>query len=226
MHLLSSALLSVSSSLDNLGVAIAFGMRKIRLPFISNLIIAVMTSLGTYISMKAGEYVFTLMPTVLANYLSSGIMIAAGGWVMFQSRAKPDENNGKREKEYEVAARDSVDVTHRTVISVRIKSLGLLIYILREPATVDRDYSGSIDFKEAFLLGLALTLNNLAGGIGGGMAGLNPELTATLTLITSLIFFVTGMRVGHNYFSNWIGERASQMAGLVLIAIGVYELFV
>lgn len=66
-----------------------------------------------------------------------------------------------------------------------------------------------VETYRAFLLGLALTLNNLAGGIGGGMAGLNPGLTAAITLVTSLAFFVGGMRIGHNYFAKWIGERAS-----------------
>lgn len=224
LHLLSSVLLAVSSSLDNLGIAIVFGMRRIRLPFTSNLLIAVMTSLGTFVSMKAGEYMFTLLSPDLANYLSSGIMIAAGGWVMFQSRIKPGENDGKKNGP-ETKGGNSNGGAPKTIFTMHIKSLGLLINILREPATVDQDYSGTIEIKEAFLLGLALTLNNLAGGIGGGMAGLNPELTATITLVTSLVFFVCGMRIGHNVLAKWIGERASFIAGLVLIAIGVYEFF-
>jgi putative sporulation protein YtaF len=110
------------------------------------------------------------------------------------------------------------------LVTFEIKVLGLLIRILKEPVAVDQDRSGAIDFKEACVLGLALTLNNLAGGLGGGMAGLNPGLTALLALVTSLLFFVIGLKVGQTYLSRWIGERSAVIAGLALIAIGVYEL--
>jgi putative sporulation protein YtaF len=213
MHLLSSILLAISSSVDNLGVAIVFGMRRIKLPFTSNLLIAILTSLGTLISMKAGEYVFTLLPPELANYLSSGIMIAAGGWVILQSRIEKNEKN-QREN------------TVTVILTLRIKYFSLLIRILREPPIADRNSSGFIDSKEAFLLGMALSLNNLAGGIGGGMAGLNPELTSMLVFITSLIFFIFGIRIGSKYFSEWLGNRATLIAGLSLMAIGIYELFI
>lgn len=226
LHLLSIVLLALCTSLDSLGVGIVYGMRKIRLPFASNLLIAVLTGLGTLMAMKAGEYVFALMPRVWANYISSGIMIAAGIWIMLQSWARPSENIGKKTCEPEIKASHSAGGAPEAVITLRIKSLGILIRILKEPAAVDRDCSGAIDFKEAIVLGMALSLNNLSGGLGGGMAGLNPELTALLTAITSFFFFVVGSRIGYNCFSRWIGERATRIAGLVLIAIGVYELFI
>lgn len=97
MQLFAIVLLALSTSLDSLGVGIVYGLRKIRLPFASNLLIAVLSGLGTFTAMKAGEYVFTLLPGMWAGYISSGVMIAAGVWIMFQSWAKPGENNGKKE---------------------------------------------------------------------------------------------------------------------------------
>jgi putative sporulation protein YtaF len=153
-------------------------------------------------------------------------MIAAGIWIMFQSWAKPGENNGEKKDAPDTNEERSSSCAPRTVITLHIKSLGLLIRVLKEPAAIDRDCSGTIDFKEACVLGLALSLNNLAGGLGGGMVGLNPELTAALTALVSFFFFVVGIRLGHNYFSRWVGDRATQIAGLALVAIGVYELFI
>ena len=226
LHLFSIILLALSTSLDSLGVGIIYGLRKIRLPFTANLLIAVLTGLGTFAAMKAGEYVFTLLPRVWANYISSGAMIAAGIWIMFQSWAKSGENNGKKKDEPGIKEEGGSQCAPGAVITLRIKSLGILIRILKEPTAVDRDYSSAIEFKEACVLGMALSLNNMAGGLGGGMTGLDPELTALLTGFTSFIFFVAGIRIGYNYFTRWIGERATQIAGLVLIAIGVYELFI
>ncbi|MDD4238059.1 MAG: sporulation membrane protein YtaF [Desulfotomaculaceae bacterium] len=229
MHILSIMLLALSTSLDSLAVGIVYGMRKIRLPWSSNLLIALLTGLGTFAAMKAGAYIFTLMPPVGASYISSGVMAGAGVWIILQSRSKP------REMDFPVQEQQAThEGSNKTLpieqpvavplVTLEIKVLGLLIRILKEPVAVDKDCSGAIDFKEACVLGLALTLNNLAGGLGGGMIGLDPGLTALLALVTSLLFFIIGLKVGQKYLSNWIGERSAVIAGLALIAIGVFEL--
>jgi putative Mn2+ efflux pump MntP len=232
LHILSIVLLALSTSLDSLAVGVVYGLRKIRMPWSSNLLIAILTGLGTFGAMKAGAYIFTLIPPVWAAYISSGVMAGAGIWIILQSRAKPGENSnvppgeqpaasGGNSGTFSELSRESECVP---LVTFEIKVLGLLIRILKEPVAVDKDCSGAIDFKEACVLGLALTLNNLAGGLGGGMAGLNPGLTALLALVTSLLFFVIGLKVGQTYLSRWIGERSAVIAGLALIAIGAYEL--
>ncbi|TEB08138.1 manganese efflux pump MntP [Pelotomaculum schinkii] len=226
MHILSIVLLALSTSLDSLAVGIVYGLRKIRLPWSSNFLIAFLTGLGTFGAMKAGACIFTLIPPVWASYISSGVMAGAGVWIILQSRGKQGDGS----------LASSGEGSERTVpllpgesecvplVTFEIKALGLLIRILKEPVAVDKDCSGAIDFREACVLGLALTLNNLAGGLGGGMIGLNPGLTALLALVTSLLFFVTGLKLGQTCLSRWIGERSAVIAGLALIAIGVYEL--
>lgn len=228
MHIISSILLAISSNIDNLGVGIVFGLRKMRIPLAANLLIALITGLGTFIAMKAGEYVLSIIPPFWANLIGSGIMVLAGCWVMLQSWAKPNEFPAQRQE----TEQDSLHQEHsvknesRALVSWHIKSLGLLIHILKEPTVVDQDYSDTVDLKEAILLGLALSLNNLAGGIGGGMAGLDSRLTALLATLISIIFIFTGTKMGHNLFSKWIGAKAAQIAGLMLIAIGIFEFFV
>ncbi len=46
LHLLTILLLSFSSNLDNVGVGVSYGIRKINIPFTSNLLIAVVTRGG------------------------------------------------------------------------------------------------------------------------------------------------------------------------------------
>lgn len=223
MHFLSSILLAVSSNLDNLGVAITFGLRKIQVPWSANLLIAVLTGLGTLLSMKAGGYITSLLPPFWSNLISSVIMVSAGVWVMFQSWGKPKAKEGN---ETLAVVKPIVEKIPKTIVMLRIKTFEVLIRILEEPNTVDQDHSGSVDLKEATLLGAALSLNNIAGGIGGGMAGLGPELTALLAMMISFIFFEIGVKFGKSYFAKYLGDRASQLAGVILIAIGVYEFFI
>jgi putative sporulation protein YtaF len=226
LHFLTIVLLALSISLDSLAVGIVYGLRRIRMPWSSNLLIAVLTGLGTFAAMQAGSYVITFMPPDWASYISSGVMAGAGLWIILQSRSGgaaagdlPPAPGDHKDLRQPPAAREYVQLA-----SIEIKFLGLLIRILKEPAAGDRDASGTIDFKEACIVGMALSLNNLAGGLGGGMAGLNPLYTALLALVISILFFITGLKVGQRYLSRWIGERSAVIAGLILILIAVYEL--
>ena len=223
MHLISSILLAVSSNLDNLGVAIAFGMRKVQVQWNANILIAALTGIGTLLSMKAGVYATYLLSPFWNNLISSVIMVSVGIWVMFQSWGNLKE---KDNIETISTVKSIVKNAPKTVITLRIKTFEVLIRILETPSTVDQDHSGVVDLKEAALLGIALSLNNIAGGIGGGMAGLNPELTALLAMIISYICFAIGVPFGRSYFAKYLGNYASRLAGVILIGIGIYEFFI
>ena len=70
MYLLIILSLALSSNLDNIGVGLAYGTRKVRLPFLSNLIVAVITSCGTLITMLLGkDMAIHYLNGTLANYL-------------------------------------------------------------------------------------------------------------------------------------------------------------
>lgn len=224
MTLFLIALLVISISLDSFGIGIVYGLRKIKLPFLSNLLIAFITGLSTFIAMKTGLYLFTLLPPHLARYFVAAALIAAGVWTMRQSWAKPDEKGNTCTNADAIQAAGRESNTTVTFFTLRIKSLGILIQILKEPVSADRDYSGTIDLKEAFLLGAALSLNNLAGGVAGGMAGLTPALAAFFAAIINILFFWSGNRLGHSYLSRWTGGKAAYIAGLMLITIGLIEL--
>jgi len=190
-------------------------------------LIAVLTGLGTFAAMQAGAYVITFMPPAWASCISSAVMAGAGFWIILQSRSGavtgdlPVEPGGQKDLRQPPAEREYVQLA-----TFEIKFLGMLIRILKEPVAGDRDASGTIDFKEACIVGMALSLNNLAGGLGGGMAGLNPFYTALLALAISILFFISGLKVGQRYLSRWIGERSAVIAGLLLVIIAVYELVI
>lgn len=78
----------------------------------------------------------------------------------------------------------------------------------------------------AIALALALTMNNLANAFGAGLSGLNPLLLAGAVFLFSIITFCMGIEIGMRYTSQWLGERAGLAAGLLLVLIGLYELFI
>lgn len=79
MRILTILILALSSNLDNLGVGLAYGTRKIRLPLSSNLLIALITSCGTLISIALGKEVATIANNLrIASDVGAAIMVVIG----------------------------------------------------------------------------------------------------------------------------------------------------
>ncbi|MGD0152267.1 MAG: hypothetical protein ABSC17_00685 [Thermacetogeniaceae bacterium] len=219
MHLMTILALALSCNLDNIMVGLAYGTRRIRLPLESNLLIALITSVGTLVTMLLGQDLARLyFNTRIANYLGAGIIIIAGLYVLIQScwqRGIIDTAPLQP-----VLLRTGVTAPKRPQQWLRE-----LARLTRDPQLVDWDYSGSIDLGEAAVLGLALTLNNLPNGFAAGMLGLNIGLTTIAVSSLSLLTFWAGIWLGLRYTSRMLGDWGSPAAGIMLIMIGVYTLF-
>ncbi|HEY9074210.1 MAG TPA: manganese efflux pump, partial [Desulfobaccales bacterium] len=159
LHLATILLLSLSSNLDNIGVGVSYGVRKINIPFTSNLLIASITSCGTFLSILLGQSVYLFISPEMAGLLGGSIIIAAGIWVILQEKIL---HRGQEPQE----ERPLVAETGLSRFGVR-----QIVSILNNPIIADWDFSGHIDLKEATALALGLTLNNIPNGVGAGMLG-------------------------------------------------------
>src|SRR5271169_3576576 len=93
LHLFSILMLAVSSNLDNFGVGIAYGIRKVCIPLSSNLLIAVINTGGTFISMILGEKLYQFMQPAIANFIGSSIFIIAGCLIIIKDIVKKSRKN-------------------------------------------------------------------------------------------------------------------------------------
>ena len=84
----------------------------------------------------------------------------------------------------------------------------------------------SMPIASLIALSMALTLNNLGLGFGAGITGLNPYLTSAFTFFFSLFFLTTGMAAGKRFLSDIFGNYAALISGLLLLILGIYELFI
>ncbi len=85
------------------------------------------------------------------------------------------------------------------------------------------DNSKDIDFKEATVLGIALSLNNIGGGLGAGLIGLNSWPVGLLSAVISFLALWAGNYVTEFFMKRRLGNAATIMAGVVLIAIGIEQ---
>lgn len=209
-------LIAFVSNLDNFAVGVSYGTRKIFIPFKANFIIAIITGLGTFISMILGKFISNIFTTSEANFLGSLVIILVGVWIFVKELI----NLLKKKK--------SIDECEEKSIDRNIENYGLIREIpriLQNPFLADNDFSGYISIGESVVLGAALAVNNMANGIGAGLAGLNPIATALAAFVISLIFVWTGIKLGHDYIYNFLGKISGPIAGIILIILGIYEMF-
>jgi putative sporulation protein YtaF len=210
--LLPVLLLALSSNGDNIGVGVAYGVRRINVPLGSNVIIALITGAGTLISMLLGQTIANTMQPKIASILGGTIIAGIGIWVLAQST----RSAGRRENTG-LALVSSPDVAHLGVFKK-------LICVLDNPVSADRDFSRRIDIKEGCLLAVSLSLNNVVNGIAAGIVGLAPTLTTVLVMIFSVFTLWGGVAAGSQYGKRWLGNFANVFSGLLLLLIGAYEI--
>ena len=97
--------------------------------------------------------------------------------------------------------------------------------IIKNPEKVDENNSGDIDKKEAVILALALAMNNVSLGIGASITGLNILYTTLSTTLLSIISIIFGFSIGKSYFSDLLGKYAPLASALVIILLGIHEMY-
>jgi putative sporulation protein YtaF len=212
-HLTIILLMAVSCNLDNLGIGIAYGARGVSIPFVSNLLIAGITTLGTYVSAVFGHSVYLFLKPDIAKYTGAAILICAGIWVVLE--------------ELLFSKRNLYPNNHTSEVNLAGKTsfIRKILMILDNPFIADQDLSNYIDVREGIALGLALSLNNIANGIGAGMIGLNIMWLMISIFIISIVTIWIGIKIGNYYGRRIFGKLTGLAAGVFIVLIGIYEIF-
>ncbi|MDR3601797.1 MAG: sporulation membrane protein YtaF [Desulfosporosinus sp.] len=208
MHIVSSLFLGLAANLDNLGVGISYGVQKIRIPYLSNFLIALLSGIITAVSVWAGHFLSQYI--AVAGEIGALMIVAIGVWVALH---KTSINSS-------LPAALPVMKTY----SVPIKALSCVIQITKNPSAADLDANGFISTKEAMALGLSLSFNCIATGVGAGLTGLAPLPAAISVFIFSMVTISAGYLIGWKTTSNRFEYLSQVISGALLILIGIYEL--
>lgn len=204
MNILAVLLFVLTSGIDNFTVSIAYGMKKIKIGILSNIVIGTISALGTFLSMSLGYIITKFISESIANILGNTILLGIGIWFIFDYYSS---KQGRQAKENPTAEFNPS-----------------CIEILEKPEKADLDHSGSIDLKESFGLAVALAINNIGLGIGASILGLNIGLTTLLTFIFSIVVIPLGILLGRSILLKIFENRASLISGLIIIILSIYEI--
>lgn len=188
------ALIALVNNVDNIGVRIAYSVRGISISNSKNFYISIITFFISSASSFSGKLLSNIMSKRVSSYISMILLISIGIFIIVEPFRSKNNNDSK------------------------------IVTILKDPETADIDNSKDIDYKEATLLGIALSINNVGGCMSAGMIGLNFFLVGLLSAIISF-----GCLWAGNYVTKFLNKRvsvksASAIAGIVLIIIGVTQI--
>jgi putative sporulation protein YtaF len=200
LHFLHIFIIALSNNVDNIGVRVAYSIRGIRISAGINLWISLITFAISYAAAYSGSVLTDYLGTRLCSVLAMIILTALGSSMIYLQFLKK-------------TCSGELGQIKRSVC----------LFLLK-PEKADLDNSRHIDFKEATLLGIALSINNIGGGISAGMIGLNSFWVGCLSAVLSFMALWAGNYIAE-FFMKWnLSNKATITAGILLIAIGIEQI--
>lgn len=227
--------LAFALSLDSFGVGMSYGIRRMRLPWTSVIVIAFCSGLVLLVSMQIGRWLMTWISPDFASHIGALILIVIGTFAIVQFIRTSNEEGKAQSQDANVPNLNAHDEegtvsdssgTPTPVLQVQLRRLGIIVQILRTPAAADIDRSGTISATEAAWLGAALSLDAFGAGIGAAMIGYPTFWTVLFISLFSGTFLKLGLQLGNIVAVRWSWVRKlSFLPGCVLILMGIMKLF-
>lgn len=210
-------MLSISVSVDAFAAGISYGLRSIKIPLRSKSIICFFSIFYSAIAVLTGNFITRALSPEISNTLGIIILMLIGIQIIIKSFRKPKSKRKNQKK----------SCTHKTIVSVCIKFLGITIKIIKNPSEVDIDKSGTIDLAEAFLLCIALSIDGIAVSLGSVLSGLNPILIPVFIGLFQFVFLCFGINLGKKFADLQILNKyiLSLTPGIIIIILAITRFF-
>lgn len=198
MQLFSSLLFGVSASLDALLMGITYGIRRVHIGFLQNLLVSAVTLLGTCLSVGCGSLLSPLLPASLGTWIGSTVLILYGFYYLVKSMSR---------------------LRKKCLINTKTQNSTSFSNELEKT-----DFPAPLSYRSALTLGIALSANNMGIGLSASVAGLTLAPAAAMTIFFSVTFLYLGNHLGKSCLSQRIGAAADPVSGTLLILLGIWEL--
>lgn len=215
---INSLILALSSSIDSLGIGITYGIKNTKISYMAKVVLFVISFSISLLSVWFGDILKNIFSDFATKLIGNLILIAMGIFVCFQAICKDKKNMTQK-----VSPSEPIYENNEKIYSFFIDFLGITIKIIKNPNSSDLDSSNSIDSKEAFFLGFALSLDCFCIGAFGSIIGVSSFLFPLFISIFQLVFLSIGNVLGkklHN-LSHLPDNIWSVISGLLLVLIGV-----
>jgi putative sporulation protein YtaF len=206
--ILESIVFVAALSTDALIASIAYGSNKIKIPLTSLQVISFLCTIILGISLLLGTCAKQYIPNSLLHFVSFGILFILGIIKLLDNMIK------------------SIIDKH-TVIKKQIRfnllNLNFILSIYADPKEADVDESKILSPKEALSLAIALSIDNMAAGIGAALSNISIPAVLVASLLLSMLAIKSGELLG-NKLSDKVPFRLSWLSGGILITLAFLRL--
>ncbi len=207
-EILNIVLLVTALSIDALVAGFAYGVDKIRIPFVSMVIIGGLSAISLMISLLAGRGILAELPPGFARFISISLLFVVGLIKLFDGTIKCI-----------IRRKEPV----RKQLDFHMFDLRFLLTIYADPNKADADQGGLLSAKEACSLGIALSIDSMAAGIGAGIAAVPIAVPVFLSFFMGAAAIGTGMVLGNRVAAKYSLD-ISWIGGLLLILLSVLKM--
>lgn len=215
MDLLGVLVFAIAISLDGLGAGLAYGLKSIRIPFISLLVVGLVTVAAMGLSIGTAKGLMMFISPRFAMTMGALLLIGLGIWSILQEWLKqylPDN--------------DETGVARQTMqIKLDIGIFRLALEVFKRPTKADMDRSGELSVGEAVILGMALAFDALVAGFGAALIG-GITIAMVLTVgVVQMALIAFGAKIATEVCSQAVQKRISYLPGSILILIGLLRIW-
>ena len=204
-------LLGLAVSIDGFVAGVAYGLKNIRMPLISLIIVGIVASICTAVAMVMAYMVGQFINTDIALILGALLLILLGLWSLGQQYFTKSVTS--YEMDGEVTARKLTFSFGRLVVSIMAK-----------PETADVDRLGFISSLEAVFLGLAVGADAMVGTFAVALMGSLPLYTPIVIGLIHMICIAGGCYSSRKFFPENLKKRFPYLPGTLLIILGLLRL--
>lgn len=211
-------LLAISLSLDAFGVGLSYGVRKIKIPMLSKIIICFFSIFYAGIALIGGKSLALFLPQNISKIIGITILFVMGALIIIQALIKKDN------EDYSLCS--YID-KEKTLVNIAIKSLGISVKVIKNPVEGDIDKSGKIEFTESILLGLALSVDAIGVTLGISLAGFYSVLIPFAVGVFQFAFLYAGTYLGEKFaLIEKVNKKAMAiLPGILLLALAIINCF-
>lgn len=200
-------LLVLAMITDTFLASLSYGSGKIKIPFISALIISLISSAVLTLSLCLSQWTGMFINESFCRIFGT-ILLGAVGIIQFcqnglKSILKKHSGNGK--------------------LSFRFFNIGFVISVYLDETKADADSSKILSAKESFALAAALSVDSISGGLGAGLSGANVFRVCIMSFAFGLLSVAIGSRLGTGISHKSID--LSWLSGVFLIVLAIVKIF-
>jgi putative sporulation protein YtaF len=206
--IIESFLLVAALSMDAFVSSFAYGTNKIKIPFKSVAVIAIVCSSFLAASIFLASFLNSFISEEITRILAFSILFLLGLAKFFDSTIKlyiKRHNQLNKELKFSVF------------------NLQFMLNVYANPEQADINASKTLSPKEAVYLAIALSVDGLAVGFGAGLVAVNHLLVILFAFVADTIALTLGCRVGNKVVEKTV-LNLSWLSGIVLIGLAFLKL--